>query len=96
MSELVVIAHARAKAGAEEAMEKALHDCCAPSRTDPGCISYQVYRGGEDGRSFYSYERWVSKEQLDAHMGTAHVGAMFAALGETLDGPPTIDVVHEI
>ncbi len=94
MSELIVIAHARAKEGSEDAIKTALRECSVPTLQEPGCIAYELYRGGADGRSFYTRERWRSKSDFDLHMGSAHVARLFGTIGGEVDGAPEIDIVE--
>lgn len=94
MSEVTVIARARAKAGSEEAMERALRENADASRCEGGCISYAVLRG-DDG-VFMTVERWRTRGDADQHMTTPHVQKLFGAIGPLLDGAPEITVMREV
>ena len=48
------------------------------SLKDSGCLGYSFYQNLLDKTQYIMVEKWESKEQLDAHMKTAH----FAKLGE--------------
>lgn len=94
MSEIVVIARAKARPGEEEAMERALSANAEQSRCEGGCISYSVLRG-DDGM-FMAVERWRTRGDFDQHMATPHVGRLLQTIGPMLDGPPEIQVMREI
>ncbi len=45
----------------------------AVSRTEPGCISYEVARGkGIDASSFALFEKWRDAAALEEHYATEH------------------------
>ena len=94
MSELVVIAHAKAQPGREEEIERALRENAAASRKEAGCGSYAVLRG-DDG-TFMTVERWRSHQDFDAHMTTAHVQLLLQTIVPMLSGPPEIKVLREV
>ncbi len=94
MSEVVVIARARAQRGREEEMERALRSNAEASRCEGGCLSYSVLRG-DDG-VFMAVERWQSRGDFDQHMAAPHVAELFAAIGPLLDGAPEIQVMREV
>lgn len=37
------------------------------SRTEPGCLRFDVYHSSADPRRFVLVEHWASQEALDAH-----------------------------
>ena len=76
MAEIVVIAHMRAQPGKEDEVKAALTRLVEPSHADPGCILYTLHQGADDPSRFAFVERWASREDLEAHNGTAHVGAL--------------------
>ena len=87
---LVVIATVTGKPDEREGIAAALGACAAASRTDPGCTSYAFWTDVENPDSYASIETWDSQEQLDEHMKTPHVAALFAALADKLAGAPVI------
>ena len=94
MSEVVVIARARAKPGQEDQMERALRANAEESRCEGGCISYSVLRG-DDGM-FMTVERWRTRGEADQHMTTPHVQTLLHTIAPMLDGPPDIQVMTEV
>jgi quinol monooxygenase YgiN len=94
MSEVVVIAHAKAQPGREAEIEAALRTNAEASRCEGGCISYSVLRGDEG--TFMTVERWKSSSDFDQHMGTPHVQTLLGTIGPMLAGPPSIQVMKEV
>ena len=43
-----------------------------PSRREPGCLEYSVFRSKLDPTLFVLWERWESQAALDAHCRTPH------------------------
>lgn len=94
MSEITVIARAKAKPGNEEEMERALRENAEATRSEAGCISYSILRG-DDG-VFMAVERWSSRSDLDAHMATPHVQTLLQTITPLLAAPPEISVMREV
>ncbi len=64
-----VIATFLAEMGKEDEMEKALREIIEPTRSEPGCIRYDLLRSliGANYVEFVFVEEWESEEALDAH-----------------------------
>lgn len=86
MSELQVIATIPAKAGSEGAIRDALTTLVAATRTEEGCLAYDLYESASAPGTFVTVERWRSQADLDAHMGAPHVAEAFAGAGGHLAG----------
>jgi quinol monooxygenase YgiN len=91
-NDLVIIATALAKSGSEDALERALRDVASPTRAQPGCVSWSLYRAGA---TLVAFERWSSREAHDRHLQGAHVQELVGKMGSLLAAPPTI-VEHTI
>ena len=94
MSEVVVIAQAKAQPGREAEIETALRDNANASRQEAGCISYSVLRG-DDG-AFMTVERWKTRGDVDVHMTSPHVQILLRTIVPLLAAPPTIQVLREV
>lgn len=94
MSEVIVIARAKAQPGREEVIQQALTENAEASRREAGCVSYAVLRG-DDG-TFMTFERWKSHLDFDQHMTTAHVQLLLQTIMPMVDGPPEIKVMKEV
>jgi quinol monooxygenase YgiN len=90
MPTITVIARARAKAGFESQLGKAIAEIVEPSRAEEGCLKYSVRRSVEDPALFITIEEWSSKEAIDRHMSSAHVQELLQKLPAMLAVPPDI------
>jgi len=41
-----------------------------PTRSEPGCLDYDLYQSREDPRVMFFYENWSDQSTLDRHMNT--------------------------
>ena len=94
MSDLIVIARAKAQSGRAEEIHSALTQNAEASRREAGCVSYSVLRA-DDG-TFMTFERWRSHLDFDQHMTTPHVQMLLKTIVPMLEGPPEIKVMKEV
>lgn len=87
---VVVVATVQVKPGSEDAALAALETAIAATHGEEGCLSYALHRDYENPQRFVMVERWASREALEAHFGTPHLGALFAALPDLVAAPPEI------
>jgi quinol monooxygenase YgiN len=86
---LHVMAVIRFQPGQDAAVGAALRTLAVASRTEPGCVRYEVFaRSGED--VFVTQEIWTDKPAVDAHMAGPNVGQAFAQVGKFLAAVPEI------
>lgn len=81
MEKIFVIARAKAVVGKEKEAEAVLKAMVAPTLAELGCEIYDLYSAEEPGL-FYFFERWESREALQAHTQTPH----YLKLGEAKKG----------
>lgn len=67
-----VIARYQTKAGTTEEILETLSEMAAASRSEPGNISYEFFRGVEDERQIVILEAYNGREDFDAHLQTRH------------------------
>ena len=87
---VTVFALVKAKPGLEEAVKKELSALVGPTRTEEGCINYDLHQSLDQKGHFRFYENWTSKELLDRHLQSAHVQRFIAKADELLAEPPEI------
>jgi quinol monooxygenase YgiN len=83
---LILIARMRAKPGQQARLRQELQRLVAPTRAEPGCISYDLHESQTDPAQFMFYELWKSPADLDAHFGTPHMKAMKKIEHEIIEG----------
>ena len=80
---LTIVAIVRASLDSPAAVHAELLKLLAPSRLDPGCLSYDLHTSLESPGVFLFYENWGSKAEWEAHMETPHLLA-WRAIAEEL------------
>jgi quinol monooxygenase YgiN len=91
-----IIATIRAKAGHEaDFTAAALQLIAAVRANEPGCLLYTLNQGDAPD-TFVFMERYVDKEALAAHRGTAHFKTLGRAMGAFMDGAPSVQRMVEI
>ncbi len=63
--------------GRERELEQHLLSLAGPTRAEPGCVVYDLYRSPEAPHEFLRFEIWTSEEALEAHKQTPHIRASF-------------------
>lgn len=84
MAEVVVVGAFTARPGQEDNAAQALADLITPTHAEDGCILYALHRGVDDPARLTFVERWASREQLEAHLGSDHVSAALARMDELM------------
>ena len=88
------------KQGQESVVEKILREMTAPTRKEPGCLRYDLYRVSGTPTAFVLFEIYANETAHQAHRATAHYKAFRAALADQLSTPSQalvlqgLDVVH--
>lgn len=82
MKTINVVATFQARPGQEAALREALLGLVAPTRQEPGCVSYDTHQSVDDPSKFLFYETWRSAEALAAHMQTAHIQRLLPRVDE--------------
>ena len=61
-----------------------------PTRSEAGCISYELLQNKSDPTDFTFVEEWTSNQALDAHLGTEHIQKAISGTATLLAAPPDI------
>ncbi len=93
---ITVVARFKAREGTEMNLEEELLKLVAPSRSDPGCINYDLHRSLGDPSVFIFYENWQSRELLENHSTTPHVKNFRIRVNEMLAEAPEIFLLEMI
>jgi quinol monooxygenase YgiN len=64
----------------------------APTRAEPGCISYGFYEEPTAQNSFIYYEEWKDRRALIEHLQKPYVQPLLAKFSEILKGPLVVRV----
>ena len=87
---LTVVARIKAKKGNEEEVKRELLALVAPTRTEAGCLGYDLHQSTEDPALFLFYENWTSRAALDEHFATPHLTRLNERAPELLAEPVEI------
>ena len=82
-----VFVRLRARVGEEEAVEAALREVLVPSRSEPGCLSFHLFRSMRDPQLFYIHSRWKDAEAFEKHAVFAHTELFLKKVDALLDPP---------
>jgi quinol monooxygenase YgiN len=96
MAPLDVVAVITAKQGSDPLVEAALKELTAASRTDRGCLAYDLFVSASAPETFITIERWASQEDIDAHMASPHIAKVVTVAGEHFDGFPAIHTLRSL
>lgn len=76
---ICVIADIRIRPESHEVFFAAARDMLAATRSEDGCIRYNLVQNIEDPEHLTFVEEWESREHLSAHFETAHMAVWRAA-----------------
>jgi len=93
---VTVVARIKAKKGMDESVKQELMALVAPTRSEKGCINYDLHRSINDRSVFMVYENWVSKEDLDKHLAMSYMRAFMEKAGKLLAEPAEIALWERI
>ena len=93
---LTVIAKFEAKPGSESKYKEELQKMVAPSRSETGCINYDVLQSNDNPAVMFTYENWTGKDALDAHMQTPYFKALGEISKDLLAKPMEIDLLTQV
>jgi quinol monooxygenase YgiN len=69
---IILNVHIQAVPGREEELANELRALLIPTRTEPGCLAYELHRDPEDPRKFMFYEKFENQGALDMHLKSPH------------------------
>ena len=93
---LTVTAHIKAKKGLEENLRKELLALIEPTRSETGCITYDLYQDQEDKSFFMFYESWKKKSDLEQHLQKPYIKRFMDKADELLVEPVTISLWERV
>ncbi len=73
MPNLTIVAHVIAKPDQIDFVHAELTKLIAPTRTEPGCVRYELHRDNENPAHFMFFETWQNRELWQVHMNTPHL-----------------------
>lgn len=84
MSQLTIVANIFAKDDQIEPVKTALVALIAPTRSELGCINYDLHQDNTNPAHFMFYENWQSRELWLQHMDSEHLAQFKQATKDAL------------
>lgn len=85
MPALTIVANIHAKQDKIELVKKALQNLIGPTRSEAGCIQYDLHQDNENPAHFMFYEIWESRALWQTHMNAPHLAVYAAATEGAID-----------
>ena len=85
--EQYVFVKLHAREGKERAVEEALREVTGPSREEPGCLDFHLFRSMRDPRLFFIHSRWVDEAAFQQHAALTHTEAFLKKVDALVDQP---------
>ena len=85
--EQYVFVKLHAREGEERAVEEALREVLGPSREEPGCLDFHLFRSMRDPRLFFIHSRWVDEVAFQQHAVLPHTERFLKKVDALLDQP---------
>jgi len=92
MSTLTIVAHITANSDKIELVKAELEKLIAITRSEEGCLQYDLHQDNENPAHFMFYENWESRELWQAHMNNQHLKDYLAAT----EGAVEVFTLHEM
>ena len=86
MSQVIIIASFRPKAGQEAAVESVLQVMVTNTRAEPGNLVYNLYRD-QDGTGFTLFEAYTDQDAVDLHRAAGYFKHYRATITDLLAEP---------
>ena len=93
---ILVVATFVPKEGLEGAVESVLRGMIEPTRAEPGCKRYDLYRSVGGDTKFTLIESYANKPALEAHRVTEHYKCYRSEIVDMLQDPIGVAVLDAI
>ena len=85
-----VVAHLKARGDRIEEAREILKGLIEPTRSEPGCILYELLQNDADPTDLTFVEEWSSDAALTTHLESGHIRELRARAEELFAAPPDI------
>ena len=92
MSKLTIVANIHANSDQINLVKAELEKLVPITRSEKGCIQYDLHQDNENPAHFLFYENWESRELWQTHMNAPHLAAYMKAT----DGAVAEFIVNEM
>ncbi len=96
MSELHTVATIPIKPEAADEMRGVLAGLAAQTRSEDGCLAYDLYESAVEPGYFITIERWRGQDELDAHLAAPAVKEALASAADKLAGEVSVHPLRPV
>ncbi len=93
---IVLVARIKVKKEMLAEAKKAALAIVADSRSEAGCLNYDIHQATEDETVLVWHETWANQAALDEHFAKPYFTSFFARVDEFTDEPPQITLTKMI
>jgi quinol monooxygenase YgiN len=94
--ELFLFARFHARPGCEDALRDAIRAVEGPTRHEPGCLDYQVFRSVRVPGEFVIHSRWRDQAAFDLHASLPHPVRFLGTAEALIDHPFSIALTERL
>jgi len=94
--ELFLFAHFHARPGHEAALREAIRTVEAPTRLEPGCLSYQAFQSVRVSGEFYVHSRWRDRAAFELHASLPHTVKFISTVEALIDHPLSVSLTEPL
>ncbi|MEM6820468.1 MAG: putative quinol monooxygenase [Verrucomicrobiota bacterium] len=96
MTKLTIVAQIQAKPEKVDLVKTELEKLVSPTRSEKGCLQYDLHQDNETPELFLFFENWESRDLWQAHMKSEHIQAYQAATEGAVDRFVLNEMTHII
>jgi len=89
--ELFIFARFHAREGQEDAVAETLREVATPTRTEPGCLAMNVFRGASASRLFFVHSHWADEAAFETHIELPHTVRFVEEVEPLIDHPLVVE-----
>ena len=93
---VTVIARLKAKSGKEAQLKQELLKLVSPTRSEAGCINYDMHESLDGEAQFLFHENWTDQQALDRHLEMPHLKDFRNQAGQLLAEPIDITLWKQV
>ncbi len=94
MAKLTIVAHITAKPDRIELVKAELEKLIDITRSEAGCLQYDLHQDNENPAHFMFYENWESRDLWQAHMNNQHLQDYKAATDGAVEDFSLHEMTH--
>lgn len=94
MPKLTIVANITAKPDQIDLVKAELEKLIETTRSEAGCLQYDLHQDNENPAHFMFYENWESRDLWQAHMGNQHLQDYLAATDGAVDTFTLNEMTH--